>query len=666
MRFRILILLVSLATAVQANSPDRLTEDISLDGEWQFWLPDNAVTQGLPQDVKARRTVVVPHTYNIIDVLEDYAGAACYERELPVSPSMRGKTLRVHFQGVYRDAVVSVNGQVAGTHANKGYTPFSIDISRYLDYRQSGKNVLRVECSNAYTEAALPYMRSFDWNNDGGIYRSVRLHVSGRHTLRYVHVTPRLQLADSTAVAAFAIRLFDEKTTSIDVRLAVTNRQTGQVVYAAKHRLEKKRQAKDFTLDVDMQRVQLWHFDHPNLYDFTCEVMDGSEVSDAVRDHFGIRQFRVEGRSFVLNGETVRLPGIGAMPGSGPLYGMAEPSAFMEQTVRAMKGTNATITRFHWVQDEQMLTLMDELGILAQEEVSWWQQPSAGLTPQLRTMAREAIEEMIEAHYNHPCIYGWGLSNEVPSNHDELRLLGEYARGLDSTRIIDAVSNVTDDAPYSNPSLVLDLPTWNEYTGTWHGNVRERLPEQLARLDSAMQDRPLFITEAGLCEPAFAGGDARRIDDMIYHIGQWQRWPFICGYIYFCLQDYRTQMGEEGRGKWRIRRHGVTTGDLTPKPSYQVLRQLASPIEILGVKAAGKDGNEQADGLTVTLRCKATIPSYSVRGYTIRYEDSTGTTRQMPLPDMRPGDTLTIRLPETAQRYAFDIMTPMGFCVCQY
>ena len=124
MRFRILILLVSLATAVQANSPDRLTEDISLDGEWQFWLPDNAVTQGLPQDVKARRTVVVPHTYNIIDVLEDYAGAACYERELPVSPSMRGKTLRVHFQGVYRDAVVSVNGQVAGTGA---YAPIVVE-----------------------------------------------------------------------------------------------------------------------------------------------------------------------------------------------------------------------------------------------------------------------------------------------------------------------------------------------------------------------------------------------------------------------------------------------------------------------------------------------------------------------------------------------------------
>lgn len=130
--------------------------------------------------------------------------------------------------------------------------------------------------------------------------------------------------------------------------------------------------------------------------------------------------------------------------------------------------------------------------------------------------------------------------------------------------IMDGLEDYAGEAVYRrtlpitpDPSLVLDLPTWNDYLGSWHGPDQTLLPIQLARLDSAFAGRPLFITEAGLCEPAFTGGDARRVNDMCYHISEWQKQDFICGYIYFCLQDYRTQMGEEGLYKHRIRRHGV-------------------------------------------------------------------------------------------------------------
>lgn len=43
---------------------------------------------------------------------------------------------------------------------------------------------------NSYSPTNLPYNRSFDWNNDGGIYRDVTLHVSGPMAIRYAHVTP--------------------------------------------------------------------------------------------------------------------------------------------------------------------------------------------------------------------------------------------------------------------------------------------------------------------------------------------------------------------------------------------------------------------------------------------------------------------------------------------
>lgn len=373
----------------------------------------------------------------------------------------------------------------------------------------------------------------------------------------------------------------------------------------------------------------------------------------------------------------MRLPGIEDMPGSNPAYGMAEPKEYIEKTVRTMKDLNTCITRFHYVPDHRMVDMMDEMGILCQLELSWWQQPWKELTPELRQVAREALEEMIEAYYNHPSIYAWGLSNEVWGNTDEVRQLADFVRQLDATRIIDVLCNKTYEELSDNPSVALDLPTWNEYTGTWHGNNREELPQRLVNIRKAIGDRPMLISEAGLCEPAYVGGDGTRIDDMIYHIKEWQKQDYICGYIYFCVQDYRTQMGEEGTGKWRIRRHGVTKTDLTPKASYYVLRQLMAPIDITEVKPANAKKNEgslagqfevdsQNRDAQICLQVKNSIPSYTMRGYTLRYADIEGRMQTIALPDMQPGEKYPLVLKNINAQYAFEVVRPNGFSVIKY
>ena len=649
-----LLLLVSTVSTALAQ------HDIALDGEWQMTIDGRDYT------------VNVPHTYNIMEGLEDYAGEAVYRRVLPITADMKGRTVRLHFEAVHHDAVVYVNGRRVGEHLGKGYTPFSFDITEALKAspKEGGVEgaILEVHTSNAYTDKALPYKRSFDWSNDGGIYRSVRLHVSGKQTLRYVHATP-----STDGSVRFDIRLWNEKDNKLSGRLMVKNRQTGRTEYDAAVSLKKGKHEQQFSTAITIHNPQLWHFDQPNLYDFTFEIPG----SDALADHFGFRDFRIEGRSFMLNGERVRLPGIEDMPGSNPAYGMAEPRAFIEKTVRTMKDLNTCITRFHYVPDRRMVDMMDEMGILCQLELSWWQQPSRQLTPELRQVAREALEEMVEAYYNHPSIYGWGISNEVGGNHEEVKLLADVVRRLDTTRIVDVLSNNTYKTLANDPSLVLDLPTWNEYTGTWHGKNREELPARLERIGEAIGNRPLFITENGLCEPAYTGGDATRIDDMLYHIKEWQKQDFVCGYIYFCVQDYRTQMGEEGLGRWRIRRHGVCHTDLTSKASYHVLRQLMSPIDIVEVKPARAQKNEgslagqyDVDAANrdahIVLQVKNSIPSYTLRGYQLRYADRSGCMQSIALPDMLPGERYPLVLRNVNAQYAFEVVRPNGFSVIKY
>ena len=51
---------------------------------------------------------------------------------------------------------------------------------------------------------------------------------------------------------------------------------------------------------------------------------------------------------------------------------------------------------------------------------------------------------------------------------------------------------------------------------------------------------PFFISEFGLCEPNFKGGDERRLQDLIYHMSLYETKDYVQGAIYFDLTDYRT------------------------------------------------------------------------------------------------------------------------------
>ena len=181
-----------------------------------------------------------------------------------------------------------------------------------------------------------------------------------------------------------------------------------------------------------------------------------------------------------------------------------------------------------------------------------------------------------------------------------------------------------------------DIPTWNDYSGTWHGGDRTQSPVRLDKIDrKALRGRPLLITEHGLCEPRFVGGDPRRITEMTYHFDVWARRPFVMGCIYFSLNDYRTHVGESGYGRYKARVHGLTDLWFGKKPSFAVYAGLASPLFFESVQ-------QRSDGATaeVTICVKNSLPSYTLHGYRLVWDAGDGE-RSVVLPTLRPGDRFT-------------------------
>lgn len=657
---RIKSILFFLFIGIQAFGQDAPRDVVSLNGSWNFTAdPDKkGVANGWASGLGEQAVEVeVPHTWNVMEGYEDYNGLAWYERKIDVPAHWKNKHVRLKFAAVYHDAVIYLNGKKAGEHLNSGYTTFYVDISRHLNYGE--ENTLVVSVDNDYSETMLPYKRVFDWANDGGIIRSVDLVVSDKPSIRYVHITPEIDFSDTSATAKLEIKLWQENVKKADFSISIKEKKSQKIVLSKDISLVK--QGDVFNTSLKFDKVDLWHFNHPNLYQITVTAGNKNKVSDVKTEQFGFRKVELQGTQLLLNKEAVRLPGIEYMPSSHPDYGSAEPKWVMDSVVHMLKDLNTTITRFHWQVDEYMLDQFDEKGILVQAEIPWWQQPGK-LGPEVMATAKQQLSEMIERDYNHPSIFAWGISNEVFSTDSEqFHVLKDYVKNLDNSRMANVVSNETYKRKENDESLIGDLPTWNDYVGTWYDEGKmERLPGYFDIFEGFLGDRPLLITESGLCEPRFSGGDLRRVNDMIYHYREWEKRDYIIGSIYFSLNDYRTQRGEDGAKNLKARIHGIVDLYLGKKPSYYVYKQLTAPVEILNVQ---KVNDTQ---VRVKLRNKNSLPSYTLREFKIIWKNTAGKPVERILPVLKPGDELTLELEDIQPRFAFEIIAPTGYHVTGY
>jgi len=308
---------------------------------------------------------------------------------------------------------------------------------------------------------------------------------------------------------------------------------------------------------------------------------------------------------------------------------------------------------------------------LVQEEIPLWQQPVDFSQPPLADLAKKHADEMIFRDFNAPAIIAWGIGNELSSLNDKtiesLLKLKEYVEAIDSTRVVSYVSNHIGQNPEKEVSRFFDWIMMNDYYGTWFSGGNQAIGPVLDQIHHLYPDKPVIIAEWGLCEecnPDYdqGGGDERRIRDMMEHYEQYITRPWVKGYIYFSYNDYRTHMGIHKTGRYRQRIHGVVDLDLNPKPSWQHLREISSPVEFCKV--------ELGDGpAKLLLRNRNAMPSYTLNNYraiiTQLPEDISIYSEK--IDPVVPGDLIELVIPAlTDGAYRFSILRKTGFSVFEY
>ncbi|HWR53343.1 MAG TPA: glycoside hydrolase family 2 TIM barrel-domain containing protein [Bryobacteraceae bacterium] len=653
---------------VKAAAPHRAapTDVTPLDGRWMFHIGDGDFAAHAA-GAQAWQEVTVPHTWNTQPETADYMGVAWYRRSFRAPAAWAAQTVRVEFEAVYHSARVFVNGKLAGEHLKKGYTAFTLDITKLV--RPGADNTIAVRVDNAFADGMLPRGKSFDWTPDGGVYRPVSLLVTPAVFIENVAIDAVPEGPDGALEIAVTVRNTGAAPAAVSVGCEVLDAALSGP--AAVSTTVPASETKQVRITATLPNARFWHFDHPNLY--TLRVTAGRHAYDT---RFGVRRFEVKDGSFVLNGEPVRLAGVERMAGSHPDYGMAEPAEWIEHDHRDMKELNCVFTRVHWAQDKRVLDYCDRHGILIQTEVPSWgpdtfkgmaKEPSA----EIMQNGLEQLREMITRDRNHPSVFAWGLCNEVngqnPAAQVFVRRMKQEARQLDPKRLLTYASNSLQTTPEKDVAGELDFISWNEYYESWYGGTAESVRGNVAAIQKAFPGKPIVVSEYGYCActPQRPEDDAKRIGILRTHNAIYRESDAIGALIFFCYNDYRTHIGDKGAAVLKQRVHGVVDVYGARKTSFEALADESSPIESVTVVPEG-------NGVLARVRARQTVPSHRMR-YTLRWivygeGEIPLEQREAPL-TLAPGEEQTVKLEwaeRAARRVQIEVRRPTGFVAAAF
>ena len=503
--FLSMLLLCTCLTSTQAEVITQVAnitarKTTSLNGQWNYIVDVqeegyydyrmNPTPWGFFQNAKPQRpedlieydfdkapTMQIPGDWNTQDErLFFYEGTVWFKRSFQWHPTAGRHTL-LYFGAINYEAHVYVNGKLAGHHIG-GFTPFNMDVT---DLLRDGDNFVIVKVDNKRRAENVP-TQIFDWWNYGGITRDVCL----------IDVAP-------VYIENFSLQLDKKDNRMLNFSVKLNHQEANQQVTLNIPELKIKKTVTtttDGTAQLFIKaKPQRWSPDAPKRY--RVEIgMNGETLVDSI----GFRTIETHGKQLLLNGKPIFLKGISMHEEKPYGGGRANSIADAHTLLSWAKELGCNFVRLaHYPHNENMIREAERMGIMVWSEIPcYW--TIAWKNPQTYANAQQQVTDMILRDHNRANIIIWSIANETPHSPERDQFLGrlaQYARSLDSTRLISMAMEVTSASNYKNRlhdnmHQYVDVVSFNQYIG-WYRDVNDA-PKMEWEIP---YDKPVIISEFG-------------------------------------------------------------------------------------------------------------------------------------------------------------------------
>ena len=359
-----------------------------------------------------------------------------YLKRFDLDPSLRGKQVRIRFDGVERAMYVWLNGHFIG-YAEDSFTPSEFDLTPYI---QDEGNVLAVE---VFKHSTASWIEDQDMFRFSGIFRSVNLLAQPLVHVEDLNIRPIVTDNYQDGIFNVDLQLHGEKTGNVNVRVIDND---GNTLVNETHPADSTVEVRDQFLE----NIHLWDNHDPYLYQLLIEIRDDEgNLVELVPYHFGFRRIEINKDHVVLlNGQRLIINGVNRHEWDAK-RGRAITMDDMTSDIQTFKKNNINAVRTcHYPDQIPWYYLCDDNGIYMMaennlESHATWQKMGAiepsynvpGSVPQWRDVVVDRARTNYEIFKNHPSILFWSLGNESYAG-DNIVKMNEFYKKHDDSRLV--------------------------------------------------------------------------------------------------------------------------------------------------------------------------------------------------------------------------------------
>lgn len=409
---------------------------------WRFHLGECEEAWYKGYDDSHFRQVMVPHDWSVEGPFsQDYSsgtgylqgGIGWYRVRFSLPEAYRGKSIRIVFDGVYKNSQVWCNSYYLGKRPS-GYATFSYDISPFVCF---GDEENQVSVKVTHTDIA-----DSRWFTGSGITRKVTLVAEEPvHPKEYGCFFETVSVEKDGASQCAKLRITQEimnQSAQAELVEIETVLLTADGVQAASAKGEIKLEAESegsLVLETEVLEPRLWSCEQPYLYTMqtwyrTKEA--GRYLADSQK--VGIRTFYFDAdKGFFLNGVGQKLKGV-CVHDDGGVLGAAMKAEVWQRRLALLKESGCNAIRCsHNPHMPELYDLCDAMGFLMMDEAfDEWENPKnkwsvghnvyppkhQGYYEDFPAWHEADLRAMVRRDRNHPSVILWSIGNEIDYPND--------------------------------------------------------------------------------------------------------------------------------------------------------------------------------------------------------------------------------------------------------